>query len=217
MSEEDEKDKFTIDQWTSINAELDRDPQKYGLPERNDQSIILASFNIRKLGDVDNRGDRIWEFLAKVCQHFDLIAVQEIQDDLSGLKRLVADMGEDYGMAVTDTTGAVPGSAAGMTERLGFIFNWRKVNRTQVAADISYDRAEVFKTLQEHKDEIWQALNTAEEGETPNIPVFVTFIRTPQIVSFRVEDPGQNAPPYQFMAVNAHLVYGTEAEARSRV
>ncbi|UCG25425.1 MAG: hypothetical protein JSW55_05380 [Chloroflexota bacterium] len=125
-------------------------------------------------------------------------------------------MGTGYGMVVTDTTGAVPGSAAGMTERLGFIFNWNKVKRTQVAADISYDRAEVFKTLREHKEEIWQSLNATEKGKTPDIPVFVTFIRTPQIVSFRVEDPDGNAPPYQFMAVNAHLVYGKKAEARDQ-
>ncbi|UCG25424.1 MAG: hypothetical protein JSW55_05375 [Chloroflexota bacterium] len=55
MSEEEEKDEITLDQWTSINAELDRNPQKYGLPKRNDDSIILASFNIRKLGNVNKR------------------------------------------------------------------------------------------------------------------------------------------------------------------
>ncbi|UCC52913.1 MAG: hypothetical protein JSV68_02910, partial [Anaerolineaceae bacterium] len=216
MSEEDEKDEFTLEQWTRINAELDRDPQRYGLPQRNDKSIILASFNIRKLGNVDGRNDHVWDFLGKVCQHFDLIAIQEIQDDLSGIKRLMSEMGDEYGMVVTDTTGAVPGSAAGMTERLGFIFNWKRVERTQVAADISYDRAEIYKTLQEYKDEIWQTLSATEEGKTPDIPVFLTFIRTPQIVSFRVEDPAGNAPPYEFMAVNAHLVYGTDPEARDQ-
>jgi endonuclease/exonuclease/phosphatase family metal-dependent hydrolase len=216
MSGEDQKDEISLEQWASINAELSRDPQEYGLPQRNDDSIILASFNIRKLGNVDKRKDQVWNFLGRVCQHFDLIAIQEIQDDLSGIKRLKSVMGDDYGMVVTDTTGAVPGSAAGMTERLGFIFNWKRVSRTEVAADISYDRAEIFKTLQAQKDAIWQALNDTEEGETPNIPVFLTFIRTPQIVSFSVKDPDEKAPAYEFMAVNAHLVYGTEAEARDQ-
>lgn len=203
---------FTSSQWADINKELDGNMEKYGLPTPNDKSILLASFNIRKLGQEDKRDDLTWAFLARVCRHFDLIAVQEIQDDLSGLQRLKHEMGDDYGLVITDTTGAVPGSAAGMIERLGIIFNWKKVQRTEIASDIAYDRAEVIEALRRHKDAIWKVL----DDDTPKLPVFLTFIRTPQIVSFRVVGPNEEIKPYEFMLVNAHLVYGDSAAERDQ-
>ena len=101
---------FSPTQWAKINAELDDNTAKYGLPTPDDKSILLASFNIRKLGEENKRDDLTWNFLARICSHFDLIAVQEIQDDLSGLQRLKRELGDNYGLVITDTTGAVPGS-----------------------------------------------------------------------------------------------------------
>ena len=47
----------------------------------------LGSFNIRKLGASRSRNSDTWEFLANVCRSVDLLAVQEIMDDLSGLRQ----------------------------------------------------------------------------------------------------------------------------------
>ena len=77
---------FTVQEWESILKEIKQNPQKYGLPTRKYGSVVLASFNIRKLGSVRKRRKETWEFLAYVCSHFDLISIQEIMEET--LKKL---------------------------------------------------------------------------------------------------------------------------------
>ena len=100
---------FTSADWQLIRARLDEDPQRYGLPRREYGSVLLGSFNIRKLGSARSRSPDTWEFLATVCRSFDLIAVQEIMDDLSGLRRLMSLLGPEFSMVVSDLTGVFPG------------------------------------------------------------------------------------------------------------
>jgi endonuclease/exonuclease/phosphatase family metal-dependent hydrolase len=219
---------FKPEDWRSIRDTLDENPVGFGLPVRVYGSVILGSFNIRKLGSARNRNRNTWEFLAHVCQHFDLLAVQEILDDLTGLKRLKSLLGPDFGFIISDTTGAFPGRR-GLAERLGFIYNRRLVERTEIATDITYDRTEVLRTLALNRDRIRPVMNRygkylqsvkawqdgGREGPKPKeptraqlrMPVFLTFIRQPFCVGFRVRGhPGTD--PYEFMAVNAHLNYG---------
>ncbi len=218
---------FTKEEWKKIRKTLDKDPGKFGLPKRVYGSVTLGSFNIRKLGSPRSRSQDTWEFLAHVCEHFDLLAVQEIMDDLSGLRRLMSLLGPDFGLIISDTTGAFPGRR-GLAERLGFIYNRRLVERTEIATDITYDRTEVLKTLARNRAAInpvlkrlgdyleelakWERgeLSTRPKKPTKSklrMPVFLTFIRQPFCVSFRIHGhPGTE--PYEFMAVNAHLNYG---------
>ena len=96
---------FTSAEWKTIIETLDADPAKYGLPQREYGSVLLGSFNIRKLGSSRSRNKDTWEFLAEVCRSFDLLAVQEIMDDLSGLRRLMSLLGPEFSMIVFDQTG----------------------------------------------------------------------------------------------------------------
>ncbi len=102
-------EQFTSADWQLIRARLDEDPQRYGLPRREYGSVLLGSFNIRKLGAARSRSPDTWEFLAAVCRSFDLIAFQEIMDDLSGLRRLMSLLGSEFSMVVSDLTGVFPG------------------------------------------------------------------------------------------------------------
>jgi len=219
---------FTSAEWKAIRKTLDKDPEKFGLPKRVYGSVTLGSFNIRKLGSSRNRKQTTWEFLAHVCEHFDLLALQEILDDLSGLRRLMSLLGPDFGLIISDTTGAFPGRR-GLAERLGFIYNRRLVERTEIATDITYDRTEVLKTLARNRDTIRPVMNrygkylesvkawedSGRAGPKPTaltkaklrMPVFLTFIRQPFCAGFRIRGhPGTE--PYEFMAVDAHLNYG---------
>ena len=70
-----------------------------------EKSLILGSFNIRKLGKARGRKREI-DFMARFCEACDLVAIQEIQDNLNGLRLLkertearVAGFG-DYALAV---------------------------------------------------------------------------------------------------------------------
>ena len=112
---------FTPAEWKPIRARLEEDPQRYGLPQRECGSVLLGSFIVRKLGSSRSRSPDTWEFLADVCRTFDLLAVQEIMDDLSGLRRLMSLLGPEFSLVVSDLTGVFPGEP-GLGERLGFIY-----------------------------------------------------------------------------------------------
>ena len=208
---------FTHAQWKTIRETLDSDRGKYGLPEREYGSVLLGSFNIRKLGSSRARNGDTWDFLAEICRSFDLLAVQEVMDDLSGLRRLMSLLGPDFDLIVSDVTGKFPGGS-GLGERLGFIYRWSAVKRTEVATDITYDRTKVLNTIAEGYDEFdgvmdpyapkWRAYVAGTRSKPRlNMPVFLTFIRQPFCVSFEI--PGHpGTTPYQFMTINAHLNFG---------
>lgn len=209
---------FTPAEWKTIRDTLDSDRGKYGLPEREYGSVLLGSFNIRKLGSSRSRSPDTWEFLAEVCRSCDLLAVQEIMDDLSGLRRLMSLLGPEFSLIVSDQTGVFPGEA-GMGERLGFIYRWSAVERMEVATDITYDRTKVLNTIAESYDVFtevmdpyapkWQAYvdKTSRSKPRLKLPVFLSFIRQPFCVSFRIAGH-TGTEPYEFMAVDAHLWFG---------
>lgn len=221
---------FTAAEWDRINAVFAADPAKYGFPKRIYGSALLASFNIRKLGKRSKRSANTWKFLATLCRQFDLLAVQEIMDDLEGFDYLRELMGPDFHAVVSDRTGVFPGES-GMGERLGFIYNTRVIERGDVVSDISFDRSKLIKTVIDNYDvlrdellpylqyldnhQVWQQNQVGAEPKPPKvqIPVFLSFIRQPFCASFRiVGHPGTE--PYKLMAINAHLYFGDSVTDR---
>ncbi|MGF1454973.1 MAG: endonuclease/exonuclease/phosphatase [Alphaproteobacteria bacterium] len=209
-------------------ATLDADEARYGLPERRPDSVILASFNIRKLGTVENKSRGSWSFLRRFADRCDLLAIQEVQDNLAGLQYLHGLLGSDYHMVVSDATGGVPGVRS-MKERLAFLYREPHVRRTQIASDIAFERSFVFDQLWANRREVLSAfvshekelvlhrekLAAHERGERRSkpdeppllLPFFLTFIRSPHLAGFEVPGFG-DALPYRFVTVNAHLLYG---------
>ncbi len=243
---------FKPGEWARVNALLDRRQAKFGLPERRTDSVVLASFNIRKLGQIKNKSAGAWAFLKRFCERCDLIAVQEVQDNLEGLNHLHGLLGPDYGMAASDITGGYAGRRA-LLERLAYLYRWRRIARTEVASDITIDRSAVLGTLYDRRADFlaafqarvanlaawqkrvdvklapwkrdvaaWEA--AGKPGRKPKkpakpkkppfvLPHFLTFIRTPHCVSFRLEGAA-GADPYEFLAVNAHLLYGDKTKQK---
>lgn len=244
--------KFSKNEWSKIKALLRTDGGKYGFPERRDDSVLLASFNIRKLGKVGNKSADAWTFLGGFCAACDLIAIQEVQDDLSALNHLkgcadeVGGDGGRYGLVASDITGGNMPAGTGLRERLAFLFRWDRVERTEVASDITIDRSAVLDALYDnradfsaafetrasdlavseykhrqklrvHREKLKQWRAAGSTGSQPKkpawkkppfvLPHFVTFIRTPHCVSFRIGGKA-GAKPYEFLALNAHLLYG---------
>lgn len=228
---------FTAAQWRKVRAEMDANGAAYGLPERRDDSVVLASFNIRKLGSVDGRTADTWRFLAETCARFDLIAVQEVTNNLEGLRHLLGLLGPEYGLVCSDATGAVR-AKEGMQERLAFLFRWRRVRRMEVATDVTVDRTRIIDTLSRNSDafhavfdahgdalarhDAAKAAHEAGTGPKPppkpefkaRLPAFLAFIRTPFQVTFEVPGATPSAKPYRFVAVNAHLNFGSFIEDR---
>jgi hypothetical protein len=133
----------------------------------------------------------------------------------------VAGQGE-YALAVSDITGEVPGER-GMAERLAFLYRHRRVRRLDMASDLTFDRTAVLSRFfdnesvligarRAYEDKLRQ-FETGERKTRPTYvpPAFITFVRTPYVAAF--EAPAANdEKPLLFTAVNAHLVYGTQAE-----
>ena len=139
-------------------------------------------------------------------------------DDLSGLQRLMSLLGPDYSMVVSDQTGVFPGEP-GVGERLGFIYRWNVVERMEVASDVTYDRTKVIDSIASDYETFtgdmapyarqMEDYRAGRRRRRPrlNLQVFLSFIRQPFCVAFRIAGhPGTR--PYEFMAVNAHLYFG---------
>ena len=224
---------FSNAEWDKINTVFKNSAEDFGLPKRRKDSVIIGSFNIRKLGRVDKRTDQSWEFLKQTISRFDLIAIQEVMDGLEGLEHLSSLLGNDYCIAITDVTGATPGKS-GNAERLGYLYNKKKIERTALASDISFDRSEIINNLFDNRELFNQAFDRHSEKivawekkvlqrkaigkrapSKPNIeiPTFLAFIRQPQSTSFRING-AKNTTPYEFIVVNAHLLYGTNKKER---
>ena len=219
---------FSDAEWTKIITELEADPAKYGMPEGGREgSLVIASFNIRKLSSRKGRKAEI-EFMARFCATCDLVSVQEVQDNLEGLRFLkertesrIAGQGE-YALSVSDITGKAPGGT-GMSERLAFLYRHHRIRRLDMASDLTFDRTAVFNRLFDDQ-EIWvearrkfeekmAAFKAGERKTKPTFkpPEFLTFVRTPYVTAF--EAPAANdQPSLTFTAVAAHLVYGSKAE-----
>ncbi len=157
---------FTEAEWEAIREELNRDPLKFGLPTRQYGSVLIASFNIRKLGKLGARGrdEATMRFLADVCRRFDLVAVQEVMTDMTALRRLRDLMGERYGLAVSDVVGTFPGER-GNEERLAFIYNPALVRRAELVTSVSTSRTKVMKTIARHHKELFDEMENNETAK----------------------------------------------------
>jgi len=107
------------------------------LPERNvSKSILIATWNLREFGRNRMCGERLDEsllFIAEIVSHFDLIAVQEVNQDLGDLQRLMKLLGNWWEYIVTDVT---PGQS-GNEERIAFIYDSRKVLFDHLAGELA--------------------------------------------------------------------------------
>jgi endonuclease/exonuclease/phosphatase family metal-dependent hydrolase len=106
------------------------------LPQRNVlSSVLLATWNIRELGADDKFGTRLDEsllYIAEIVSHFDLIAMQEVNQNLSNLQELVKLLGNWWDYLVTDVTLGTSGNS----ERIAFIYDSRKVRFDHLAGEL---------------------------------------------------------------------------------
>jgi len=111
----------TIEGLLRMRAALDLD-----IPSKSlDDTLLLASWNLREFGG-DKSGGREDEplfYIAEIMSHFDLIAVQEVRDNLDALDRLMNILGRWWKFLVTDVA---PGPQ-GNSERMAFIYDTRKL------------------------------------------------------------------------------------------
>jgi endonuclease/exonuclease/phosphatase family metal-dependent hydrolase len=113
-----------------------RNRLKKQVPQRNAlSSLIMATWNLRELGADQKFGTRLDEsllYIAEIVSHFDLVAMQEVNENLSDLQELMKLLGGWWDYLVTDVTLG----SSGNHERIAFIYDSRKVRFDHLAGEL---------------------------------------------------------------------------------
>lgn len=130
IDEKTDAGKRTAKNLLALREQLNAD-----VPKRTvDGTLLLATWNIREF-DSPAYGERIPEafyYIAEIISHFDLIAIQEVREDLKALDKVKDILGSYWKYIVTDVTEGT----AGNKERLAFLYDTRKVVFGGLAGEI---------------------------------------------------------------------------------
>ena len=111
---------FDYDLQTEIAAARKWRDEKRKVPRRAQDRLLIASWNISNLGHPgQRRTDKDIRLIAELASWFDLVAIQEVNDNLAGLRALENRLPGNQQILVSD--------AAGNDERLAFVFDPDKV------------------------------------------------------------------------------------------
>jgi len=114
-------------------------------------TLLVATWNIREFDSnkYGTRDEEAYCYIAEIISRFDLVAIQEVREDIKALKHLVRLLGGWWRYTVTDVTIGTRGNK----ERMAFVFDSRKVRFGGLAGEIvlppSFSRGEGYSpTLQ---------------------------------------------------------------------
>ncbi|MHC4406249.1 MAG: endonuclease/exonuclease/phosphatase family protein [Planctomycetota bacterium] len=111
----------------------DRDP----IPRKTNQNVLIATWNLTNFG-LQDRQEIHLQIMADILSRFDVVAVQEVADDLDQFDTLIDELGGSWDYLYTDV--------AGNQERLAYLYNARRVSPIGLAAELamrSFERARI--------------------------------------------------------------------------
>ncbi len=126
MNEKDKKRtlKNLIDLKKGIEASI---PKK-----KVDENILLASWNIKEFGHLNERLPESYYYIAEIINAFDIVAIQEIKTSLDDLNIIMRILGSDWSYIITDITEGTQGNK----ERFGFIYNTKRVQHSGLSGEL---------------------------------------------------------------------------------
>lgn len=171
---------------TLEHLQLLRESMQEEIPAKTlEGNLLLATWNIREFGTTKygGRTQEAYYYIAEIVSKFDLIAIQEVREDLAALKALQSILGSHWSYLFTDVTEGSQGNG----ERLAFLFDTRKVRFGGLAGEM------VLPPL---------AKKDPETGQTIYEPV-TQLARTPYLCGFR-------AGWTDFQLATVHIIYGDD-------
>lgn len=188
-----------------------------GVPSKDsDTTLLLATWNLRDFGRKGARGygQRNLEalyYIAAFISAFDLVAVQEVNDDLELFNTLKGILGRDWDFIATDTSPGKPGN----DERMVFLFDKRKVRFRSIAGEITLLEDELIRQNEQKVEVPSGSKLILADGTETDIPAGTLiklpddskllsgrqFVRTPFLVSFQ-------AGWFRFNLCTVHMLYG---------
>jgi endonuclease/exonuclease/phosphatase family metal-dependent hydrolase len=158
------------------------------VPVSRDGRLLLASWNIANLGAQD-RPLRSLKLITHILQRFDLIAVQEANNNFRNFEKIVRAMGDDYDFMMSDK--------AGNEERLAFVYRTDKVSLDKLWGEVALNKNEYPR----RNVKVHYRQNKKDKVQIFKNHRFVPFDRNPYIGSFRAGSIG-------FVLANVHLYFG---------
>lgn len=164
-------------------------------PKRaTNRNLLIATWNIKAFAsltrkwtasgnDSPKRDLRALWAITEIVSRFDVVAIQEIKGNLRALRTMMKTLGNDWNFLMTDVTRG----DAGNYERMGFVFDTRRVRLSGLAGEL--------------------VIPEEDEGVIGTGALKRQFARTPFAVSFR-------AGSETFILVTLHVDYGSSSEGR---
>lgn len=94
-----------------------------------DENVLIASWNIAQFSDKKKK--RALQYIADICERFDIVAIQEVKTNLQGLAKLQELLPGHYQVLVSDPTGN--------NERMAFLYDKRTVISTGLVCEIAFN------------------------------------------------------------------------------
>jgi endonuclease/exonuclease/phosphatase family metal-dependent hydrolase len=176
--------KRTIERIIALRNKLKAEVPKKQL----DETLLLATWNIREF-DSPSYGKRMTEalyYIAEIVSAFDLIAVQEVREDLTSLNDLMKILGDNWDYIFSDITEGSQGN----NERTAFIYDKRKVKPAGLVGEI------VFPPIEK------KITDSTGKKITVYEPVLQSA-RTPFLVGFK-------AGWADFVLTTVHILWGKD-------
>lgn len=104
------------------------------IPPKQADRLLVATWNIANLGLQDRR-DKDHRLIAEILSWFDMVAVQEVNDDLSGLRGVQQHLPARYRVLFSD-----PG---GNDERFAFLYDSEKVTPLEEVGEVTVPPTEL--------------------------------------------------------------------------
>ena len=95
---DDEMKQRTISKLRDLHAGL-----RANVPGKKvDQNLLLASWNIKNFGKITQRTPESLYYMAEIINAFDIVAVQEINSDITHFKKVVKILGSHWKYVYSD-------------------------------------------------------------------------------------------------------------------
>jgi len=112
-------------------------------PKKLDQNLLIASWNIRAFGNLTRKWDSDENdspkrdlhsilCIAEIIKRFDVIAVQEVKDNIRALRDTLKILGHNWSLILTDFNKGKVGNG----ERMAYLFDTRRVQMSGLAGEL---------------------------------------------------------------------------------
>src|SRR5918998_3985417 len=104
------------------------------IPDKRAERLLVATWNVANLG-VQERREKDHLLIAEIVSWFDLVALQEVNNDLSGLRAIHRHLPRSFRLLFSD--------AAGNEERMAFIYDSDKVTLLEEVGEVAIPPSDI--------------------------------------------------------------------------